>query len=82
MLISRLLKPENRQYSGKRLNEIAKAMNKDWIETMMDLVLTEHNRVETTYFMMDEANVRLNLQQPWMKIGTDAGAVEIGRAHV
>ncbi len=74
--ITRLLKPELAQYSGKRLSEIAKAMNKDWIETMMDLVLTEHNRVETTYFMMDEANVRLNLQQPWMKIGTDAGAVD------
>lgn len=76
VLISRLLQPANRQYSGKRLSEIAIAMNKDWIETMMDLVLTEHNRVETTYFMMDEANVRLNLQQPWMKIGTDAGAVD------
>ena len=76
VLISRLLQPANRQYSGKRLSEIAMAMNKDWIETMMDLVLTEHNRVETTYFMMDEANVRLNLQQPWMKIGTDAGAVD------
>lgn len=76
VLISRLLQPANRQYSGKRLSEIAIAMNKDWIETMMDLVLSEHNRVETTYFMMDEANVRLNLQQPWMKIGTDAGAVD------
>jgi dihydroorotase/N-acyl-D-amino-acid deacylase len=26
--------------------------------------------------MMDEDNVRLNLRQPWMKIGTDAGAVD------
>ena len=76
VLISRLNRPELKQYSGKRLSEIAAAMNKDWIETMMDLVLTEHNRVETTYFMMDEANVRMNLQQPWIKIGTDAGAVD------
>jgi dihydroorotase/N-acyl-D-amino-acid deacylase len=76
VLISRLNKPELKQYAGKRLSEIAAAMNKDWIEAMMDLVLTEHNRVETTYFMMDEANVRMNLQQPWIKIGTDAGAVD------
>ncbi len=76
VLISRLNKPELKPYAGKRLSEIAAAMHKDWIETMMDLVLTEHSRVETTYFMMDEANVRLNLQQPWIKIGTDAGAVD------
>ena len=76
VLISRLTQPENRQYAGKRLSEIAAARGKDWIETMMELVLTEHNRVETTYFLMDEANVRLNLSQPWIKIGTDAGGID------
>ena len=76
VLISRLNKPENRQFAGMRLSEIAAAQGKDWIDAMMDLVLSEHNRVETTYFMMDEANVRLNLTQPWIKIGTDAGAVD------
>jgi N-acyl-D-amino-acid deacylase len=77
VLISRLTKPENKKFAGLRLNEIAAAQGKDWIEAMMDLVLTEHNRVETTYFMMDEANVRLNLLQPWMKIGTDAPGIDV-----
>lgn len=76
VLISRLNSPTLTQYAGKRLDVIAAAMKVDWIEAVMTLVLTERNRVETTYFMMDEANVRLNLQQPWMKIGTDAGAVD------
>jgi N-acyl-D-amino-acid deacylase len=76
VLISRLNKPENKQYAGQRLSDIATAQGKDWIEAMMDLVLTEHSRVETTYFLMDEANVRLNLMQPWMKIGTDAGGID------
>ena len=76
VLISRLNKPENKQYAGKRLSEVAAMQGKDWIETMMDLVLSEHNRVETTYFLMDEANVRLNLQQPWIKIGTDAPGID------
>ena len=77
VLISRLTKPENKKFAGMRLSEIAAAQGKDWIETMMDLVLTEHNRVETTYFMMDEANVRLNLLQPWIKIGTDAPGIDV-----
>jgi N-acyl-D-amino-acid deacylase len=77
VLISRLTKPETKKFAGLRLNEIAAAQGKDWIETMMDLILTEHNRVETTYFMMDEANVRLNLLQPWIKIGTDAPGIDV-----
>lgn len=76
VLISRLNSPTLTQYAGLRLDAIAAAMKTDWIEAVMNLVLTERNRVETTYFMMDEANVRLNLQQPWMKIGTDAGAID------
>ena len=76
VLISRLNAPALAPYAGKRLSAIAEAMKIDWIEAVMNLVQTEHNRVETTYFMMDEDNVRLNLRQPWMKIGTDAGAVD------
>ncbi len=76
VLISRLNTPALAQYAGKRLDVIAAAMNTDWIEAVMNLILGERNRVETTYFLMDEANVRLNLQQSWMKIGTDAGAVD------
>ena len=76
VLISRLSAPALAPYAGMRLAAIADAMKTDWIEAVMNLVQTEHNRVETTYFMMDEDNVRLNLRQPWMKIGTDAGAVD------
>ena len=39
----------------------------------MDLILAEHSASSTIYFMMNEDNVKLQLQQPWIKIGTDAG---------
>ena len=73
VLVLGLNKPENKQYAGKRLSEIARAMNKDFIDAAMDLVLSERQRVGTVYFMMSEENVRKKLQQPWIKIGTDAG---------
>jgi dihydroorotase/N-acyl-D-amino-acid deacylase len=47
--------------------------NSDYLDAAMDLILSERSRVETTYFLMNEENVKLQLQQPWMKIGTDAG---------
>ena len=73
VLITSLRQPQNQQYVGKRLSEIAQMKNLDYLEAAMDLILSEHSRVETTYFLMSEDNVKLQLRQPWMKIGTDAG---------
>jgi dihydroorotase/N-acyl-D-amino-acid deacylase len=76
VLITALRSPQFAQYSGKRLGEIAQALGKDPIETAMDLILAERNRVGTIYFLMDEANVAMQLKQPWMKIGTDAAGYD------
>jgi len=76
VLILGLEQPENQQYVGKRLAEIAQHHGKDWIETAMDLLVSEEQRIGTIYFLMDEANVKLQLQQQWMKFGTDAGGVD------
>ena len=51
-------------------------MGKDWIDGAMDLVLADRTRVETVFFMMSEDNVKLQLRQPWIKVGTDAGAFD------
>jgi dihydroorotase/N-acyl-D-amino-acid deacylase len=73
VLITNLRQPQNQAYVGKRLSEIAQMKNADYLDAAMDLILSEHTRVETTYFLMSEDNVKLQLRQPWMKIGTDAG---------
>ena len=70
-------KEENRRrYSGRYLDDVAREFGKDWIETAMDLVLDERQRIGTVFFMMSEDNVRLQIKQPWMKFGTDAGGVD------
>jgi len=74
-VISRLNSDSLQRFSGLRLSAIADSLGVDWIEAAMTLVLAERNRVETMYFLMSEANVAMNLTQPWMKIGTDAGGV-------
>ena len=76
VLILGVNKEDNRQYAGKRLAEIAADQGKDWIDAAMDLVVSEEQRVGTVYFMMSEDNVSLQLQQPWIKIGTDAGGAD------
>ena len=69
-------RPENLQYAGKRLSEIAAMRGQPWIESVIDLLLSERQRIFTIYFAMDEANVALGLAQPWVKIATDAGGVD------
>ena len=81
ILIVGIDKAENKKYVGKRLSEIAAMMNKDWMDAAMDLILSERHRVETIYFMMSEDNVKLQLRQPWIKIGTDASGLDPERAR-
>ncbi len=71
-----LQRDELRRYNGQKLADIAADWGKDWLDTAMDLLATEGQRITTVYFMMTEENVKRQLQQPWMKISTDAGGVD------
>ncbi len=66
----------NKQYAGKRLNEIADMRNQHWVDTVIDLLAGEGQRISTIYFKMSEENVKLQLQQPWNKVSTDAGGLD------
>ena len=69
-------KPENKQYTGKRLSEIAEMRGQEWVDAVFDLLSSEEQRISTIYFFIAEENIKLQLQQPWIKISTDAGGVD------
>ena len=69
-------KAHNKQYAGKRLNEIAEMRNQHWVDSVIDLLADEGQRISTIYFKMSEENVKLQLQQPWNKVSTDAGGLD------
>jgi N-acyl-D-amino-acid deacylase len=68
---------EYKKYEGKRIAEIAKLENKDPLDALLDLVLATRNQVGAGYFIMSEDDVRLAMQQPWVAVNTDYGAVNI-----
>jgi dihydroorotase/N-acyl-D-amino-acid deacylase len=76
VLLLGLRQPQNAQLAGKRLSEVARSLGKDWPDAVMDLLIAERQRIGTVYFLMTEDNVRLQLKQPWMKFGTDAGGAD------
>ncbi len=69
-------KTENQRYVGKRLLAIAEERGEHWIDAAIGLLLSEEQRIGTIYFKMSEENVKLQLQQPWNKISTDAGGYD------
>jgi dihydroorotase/N-acyl-D-amino-acid deacylase len=73
VLLLGLRQPQEAPYMGKRLSEVARAMGREWPDAVMDLLIAERQRIGTVYFLMSEENVKLQLQQPWIKFGTDAG---------
>jgi N-acyl-D-amino-acid deacylase len=61
--------------TGKTLAEVAKMRGKDPIETIMDLILEDRSRVGTVYFLMAEENLKKELRQPWVSLGSDAASM-------
>jgi len=68
--------PEHQRYVGMRLDAIAAERGQDWIEALLDLLAAEGQRISTIYFSMDERNLRLQVQQPWVTFSTDAGGFD------
>jgi N-acyl-D-amino-acid deacylase len=72
VLLTAFTNPKNKKWAGHRLSEVMAGSGTDWLSTVMDLLLTEHQDIGTIYFLMSDENVAMQLKQPWMKIGTDA----------
>lgn len=68
--------PRNAHWTGKRLSEIADSLKTDWVGAVMDLIVSDSTRVDALFFMASEENVRRQLQQPWIKFGTDATGMD------
>ncbi len=60
--------------TGKTLAEVAKMRGKDPVETIMDLILEDRSRVGTVYFLMSEDNIKKELRQPWVSLGSDGAS--------
>ena len=64
-----------KQYTGKRLSEVAAMRHEDPYETLFNLVTVERARTGAIYFLMSEPDVRLALQTWWTGFDTDYGGV-------
>ncbi len=72
ILITAVINKELRKYQGKRISEIAAEWHEDAIDTICDFLIRDQAGSSVAVFGMDEPDVRLILQQPWVAIDNDA----------
>jgi N-acyl-D-amino-acid deacylase len=85
VMVSVVENPSLKQYQGKRLSELAKALNKDPMDTLFDLLIEDKAFTECAVFGMSEPDVVLALQQPWVSIDNDSSGTSpegiLGEEH-
>ena len=85
ILICSVNNPELAKYQGKRVSEIAAEWKRDPIDTIFDFLVKDKAGTYVTVFGMDEPDVVLALQQPWVSIDNDASATSpeglLGKDH-
>jgi N-acyl-D-aspartate/D-glutamate deacylase len=75
MLLVSLSNPKYKQFEGKRMSEVIRALNKPGIDALFELLENNNGSVPTVYFHHDENDMRYALKQPWVSIGSDGTAV-------
>ncbi len=75
VMVVSVLNPQLRKYEGKTVAQIAKMDSKEPLDALMDLVIADRDNVGAVYFLMSEPDVKLAMQQPWVSVGTDYGAI-------
>jgi dihydroorotase/N-acyl-D-amino-acid deacylase len=77
ILITAVINKELLKYQGKRVSEIAAEWHEDAIDTICDFLVRDQAGSSVAVFGMDEPDVRLILQQPWVSIDNDAAGASI-----
>jgi N-acyl-D-amino-acid deacylase len=64
--------PELVPLQGKRLSEVAALWHEDAIDALCDVLIRDKAFTNVAVFGMDEPDVKLALQQPWVSIDNDS----------
>jgi N-acyl-D-amino-acid deacylase len=79
MLLVSLAHAEGKRFEGKRMSEVIAAFpEKKPMDVLFDLLLASGGSVPTVYFHHAEADMRYALAQPFVSVGSDGTAVQIG----
>jgi dihydroorotase/N-acyl-D-amino-acid deacylase len=77
VMVSSVVNPDLKQFTGKTIAQIAAAQKKDSLDALFDFVLADNGQTGALYFIASEDDLQYGLKQPWTSIGLDAGAMPL-----
>jgi N-acyl-D-amino-acid deacylase len=77
ILITAVVNKDLVKYQGKRVSEIAQEWHEDPIDAICDFLIKDLAATNVAVFGMDEPDVRLILQQPWVSVDNDAAGASL-----
>jgi dihydroorotase/N-acyl-D-amino-acid deacylase len=72
ILVCVVQNPKLLPLQGKTIAQIAKLWNKDPVDTIFDLLIEDNAATDVAVFGMDEPDIRLAVQQPWVSFDNDS----------
>jgi N-acyl-D-amino-acid deacylase len=64
-----------KRFEGWRIDDAAKEMGKDPYDFVFEMLIANGGSVGCVWFIIDESDLKLALQQPWVSIGSDGSAL-------
>ncbi|HWF83303.1 MAG TPA: amidohydrolase family protein, partial [Vicinamibacterales bacterium] len=64
-----------KKYEGMRVDDAAKAAGMDPYDFVFELLIAERGNVSCVWFIIDENDLKLAMQRPWVSVGSDGSAL-------
>jgi len=64
-----------KRFEGWRIDDAAKEMGKDPYDFVFEMLIANGGSVSCVWFIIDESDLKLAMQQPWVSIGSDGSAL-------
>ena len=64
-----------KRFEGWRVDDAAKEMGRDPYDFVFEMLIANGGSVSCVWFIIDESDLKLAMQQPWVSIGSDGSAL-------
>ncbi|HEY7287629.1 MAG TPA: D-aminoacylase [Vicinamibacterales bacterium] len=64
-----------KRYEGRRIDDAAKEAGKDPYDFVFDMLIANAGSISCVWFIIDESDLKLAMQQPWVSVGSDGSAL-------
>jgi N-acyl-D-amino-acid deacylase len=75
--LASIRQPAYKKFEGMRVDDAAKAAGKEPYDFVFEILIAHNGNVGCVWFIIDEGDLKLAMQQPWVSVGSDGSALAI-----